>query len=60
MSQYIPFTEEEKLRAGSADIAEFLRGQGEEVRRSGKEFVFLQDGEKISIRGNLWYNQYRR
>ena len=30
MSQYIRFTEEEKLRAGSADIAEFLRGQGEE------------------------------
>ena len=60
MSQYIRFTEEEKLRAGSADIAEFLRGQGEEVRRSGKELVWMKDSEKISIRGNLWYNQYRR
>ena len=60
MSQYIPFTEEEKLRAGSADIAEFLRGQGEEVRRSGKELVWMKDSEKISIRGNLWYNQYQR
>ncbi len=60
MSQYIPFTEEEKLRAGSADIAEFLREQGEEVRRSGKELVWIRDGEKISIRGNLWYNQYRQ
>lgn len=60
MSQYIPFTEEEKLRAGSADIAELLRGQGEEVRRSGKELVWIRDGEKISIRGNLWFNQYRR
>lgn len=60
MSQYIPFTEEEKLRAGSADLAEFLREQGEEVRRSGKELVWMKDGEKISIRGNLWYNQYQR
>ena len=60
MSQYIPFTEEEKLRAGSADIAELLRDRGEEVRRSGKELVWIRDGEKISIRGNLWFNQYRR
>ena len=60
MSQYIPFTEEEKLRAGSADIAELLREQGEEVRRSGKELVWMKDSEKISIRGNLWYNQYQR
>ena len=54
MSQYIPFTEEEKLRAGSADIAELLRCRGEEVRRSGKELVWMKDNEKISIRGNLW------
>ena len=60
MSQYIPFTEEEKLRAGSADIAELLRDRGEEVRRSGKELVWMKDSEKISIRWNLWYNQYRR
>ena len=60
MSQYIPFTEEEKLRAGSADIAELLREQGEEVRRMGRELVWMKDGEKISIRGNLWYNQYQR
>ena len=44
MSQYIPFTEEEKLRAGSADIAELLRDRGEEVRRSGKELVWIRDG----------------
>lgn len=60
MSEYIPFTEEEKLRAGSADIAELLREQGEEVRRMGRELVWMKDGEKISIRGNLWYNQYQR
>lgn len=60
MSQYIRFTEEEKLRAGSADIAELLRCRGEEVRRSGKELVWMKDSEKISIRGNLWYNQYQR
>ena len=60
MSQYIPFTEEEKLRAGSADIAELLREQGEEVRRIGRELVWIKDSEKISIRGNLWYNQYQR
>ena len=43
MSQYIPFTKEEKLRAGSADIAEFLRCRGEEVRRSGKEIIWIKE-----------------
>ena len=34
---YIYFTEEQKLRASSVDLVEFLRRQGEKLIRSGPE-----------------------
>lgn len=38
MSSYIHFTEEQKARARQADLAELLRRQGEQLKRSGKEY----------------------
>lgn len=35
---YIHFPEEQKRRAGEADLVEFLRGQGEPLLRSGREY----------------------
>ena len=34
---YIHFTDEQKLRANSVDLAEFLRRQGEKLLPSGRE-----------------------
>lgn len=58
MSDYIPFTEEQREQARRTDLASFLRRQGETVRPSGSEYQWNHGGEKVTLRGNLWYNQY--
>ena len=37
MSKYIPFTTEQKERAASVDLEEFLRRRGEKLITSGRE-----------------------
>lgn len=59
-TQYIHFTEEQKQTARQTDIAELLRGQGETVKRSGKEYEWRDGGQKVTLRGNLWYHQYEQ
>ena len=36
MSKYIPFTTEQKERAASVDLEEFLRRRGERYRRGSR------------------------
>lgn len=57
---YIHFTEEQKDQARRADLHSFLLSQGEKVSRSGSEYQWSYGGEKITVRGNLWYNQYEQ
>jgi hypothetical protein len=54
MSQYIPFSEEQKIRASNADIVDFLRAQGEEVTRSGHEYRWKRH-DSVTIDGGRWY-----
>ena len=58
MSQYIHFTEEQKNVARQTDLVELLRGQGEQLKRSGKEYQWRDGSDKVTVRGNLWYHQY--
>ena len=51
MSNYIHFTEEQKARARQADLAELLRRQGEQLKRSGKEYEWRDGSAKVTIRG---------
>ena len=60
MGSYIPFTEEQREQARRTDLAAFLRQQGQEVKRSGTEFVWLDYGRRVTIRGNLWLHQYEQ
>lgn len=57
---YIHFTEEQKQQARNADLLSFLRSRGEKITRSGSEYQWSYGGEKITVRGNLWYNQYEQ
>lgn len=59
MTNRIIYTEEEKSAARHTDIASFLSGRGEQLKRNGNEWVWSKGGERITIRGNLWYNHYR-
>ena len=48
------FTEGQKFRASSDDLAEFRR-QGEELIRSDPEYRMTSD-HSITVRGNEWYD----
>lgn len=60
MSKFITFTPEERDRASKTDLVELLQGRGEQLTRDGKEYAWRYHGRKISIRGNLWFDQYER
>ncbi|MDD3995643.1 MAG: hypothetical protein PHC42_02970, partial [Bacilli bacterium] len=55
MSTYIHFTEEQKQRANSVDLVEFLQKQGEKLLPSGREKRLASD-HSITVRGNEWYD----
>ena len=59
-TNYINFTPAEREQAQATDLAEFLRGQGYDLKREGRGSVWMNGGEKVSVQGNLWYNQYTR
>ena len=54
------FSKQEREKARETDIAEILRSHGETVKRVGREYEWLDRGQKVSIRGNLWFHQYER
>lgn len=55
MGKYINFTEEQKRRAGSVDLEEFLRCRGERLITSGREKRLARD-HSITVRGSEWYD----
>ena len=55
MSTYIHFTDEQKKRAASVDLEEFLRSRGEKLLTSGREKRLARD-HSVTIRGNEWYD----
>ena len=57
---YVSFTPAERAQARTTDLAEFLRRQGYDLKREGRGSVWMNGCEKISVQGNLWYNQYTR
>ncbi len=57
---YIHYTEEQKEQARQTDIVDLLERRGETVKRSGREFEWRDGGQKVTVRGNLWYHQYEQ
>lgn len=55
MGTYIHFTEDQKQRANSVDLVEFLKMQGEILIPSGRE-KRLQSNHSITVRGNEWFD----
>ncbi len=52
---YVYFTEEQKTRANTVDLKDFLERQGERLIRSGREWRLSND-HSITIRGNQWFD----
>ena len=55
---YHKITDEDREKAQRIDLADFLRSQGETVTKVGREYVWQDGAEKISINGNVWFNHY--
>ena len=55
MAQYIEFTPEQKERAASVDLEEFLLRQGEKLIKSGREKRLASD-HSITVRGCEWFD----
>ncbi|MCI2105279.1 MAG: DUF3991 and toprim domain-containing protein [Intestinimonas sp.] len=55
MSGYVHFTDEEKKRANSVDLVDFLQRQGERLLPSGRDKRLTSD-HSITIRGNQWFD----
>lgn len=56
---YIPFTEEQKQRANSVDLVDFLQRQGEQLVRSGHEWRWKRY-DSVTIRGSEWFRHSRK
>ena len=59
-TEYIHFTTEQREAARQTDLVALLQSQGERLKRSGKEYVWRDGSEKVTVRGNLWFHQYER
>ncbi len=55
MAQYIEFTPEQKERAATVDLEEFLLRQGEKLIKSGREKRLASD-HSITVRGCEWFD----
>ena len=55
ISQYIPFTQEQKEQAAATDLAAFLQSRGEKLISSGRE-KRLASNHSVTIRGGEWYD----
>lgn len=56
---YIYFTDEQKHRANSVDLVDFLQRQGEQLTRSGPEWRWkLYDS--VTVRGSQWFRHSRK
>ena len=56
---YIHFTDEEKQRANSIDLVDFLERQGEKLTRSGPEWRWKRH-DSVTVRGNEWFRHSRK
>lgn len=55
ISQYIPFTQEQKEQAAATNLAAFLQSRGEKLISSGRE-KRLTSNHSVTIRGGEWYD----
>ncbi len=55
IAQYIHFSDEQKLRANSVDLPEFLRLRGEKLIPSGRDKRLASD-HSVTVRGNQWFD----
>jgi len=56
---YIHFTDEQKQRANSVDLVDFLERQGEKLTRAGREWRWKRH-DSVTVRGSEWFRHSRK
>ena len=59
-NNYKHYTQAQREMARRTDIVDILRRMGETVKRAGSEYEWLDGGQKVTIKGNLWFHQYEQ
>ncbi|PWJ70550.1 Toprim domain-containing protein [Ruminococcaceae bacterium R-25] len=54
------YSDEQIQRAADTDLVDFLRMNGQQVKRVGTEYEWMDGDETVSIKDNLWFHQYER
>lgn len=57
--EYVYFTDEQKQRANSVDLVDFLESQGEKLVRSGREWRWKRH-DSVTVCGNEWFRHSRK
>ena len=51
-------TKKERYLAGHTDLVSLLRSRGEALKKLGSEWEWKFHDERVTIRGNVWFDQY--
>ena len=51
-------TAKDRYKAGHADLVYWLRSRGETLKKSGSEWEWNHQGERITVRNHIWFDQY--
>ncbi len=54
------YSKEQIQRANDTSIVDFLRDRGQQIRRVGSEYEWMDGNETVSIKDNMWFHQYDR
>ena len=54
----IPITKKQRYLAGRTDLVALLRSRGETLKKLGSEWEWKFHDERVTIRNNLWFDQY--
>lgn len=54
----IPITKQQRYLAGRTDLVALLRSRGETLKRLGSEWEWKFHDERVTIRNNVWFDQY--
>lgn len=51
-------TGKDRYKAGHTDLVYWLRSRGETLKKSGSEWEWKYQDERVTVRGNVWFDQY--
>lgn len=51
-------TAKDRYKAGHTDLVYWLRSRGETLKKSGSEWEWKYQGERVTVRSNVWFDQY--